>query len=152
MKTPHRAWLTASVQTSVGVAQWASYQSERNFCDADKFVPERWLGDPKYAHDVRDVLQPFSVGPRNCIGKKYVISSFPLFNPFVCVSCVPAVQASLTLGAGSLAYAEMRLILARLLWKFDLELMPESRNWSDQKIYTLWEKGAINVKLSPASR
>ncbi|KAK4149601.1 hypothetical protein C8A00DRAFT_46804 [Chaetomidium leptoderma] len=107
--------------TAVGVPQWASYQSESNFRNADKFVPERWLGDPEYAHDVRAVLQPFSVGPRNCIGK-------------------------------NLAYAEMRLILARLLWNFDLELMPESRKWNDQKIYTLWEKGAINVKLSAAPR
>lgn len=46
----------------------------------------------------------------------------------------------------------MRLILARLLWNFDLELMPESRNWNDQKIYTLWEKGAMDVKLTPVSR
>lgn len=46
----------------------------------------------------------------------------------------------------------MRLILARLLWNFDLELMPESRNWADQKIYTLWQKGAINVKLTPVAK
>ncbi|KAL2018184.1 hypothetical protein VTK56DRAFT_1157 [Thermocarpiscus australiensis] len=107
--------------TAVGVPQWASYQSERNFRNPDKFVPERWLGDPEYAGDVRDVLQPFSIGPRNCIGK-------------------------------NLAYAEMRLILARVLWNFDLELMPESRNWDDQKIYTLWEKGALMVKLTATSR
>ncbi|KAK4205300.1 putative isotrichodermin C-15 hydroxylase [Triangularia verruculosa] len=107
--------------TAVAVPQWASYQSERNFKDANKFIPERWLGGPKYANDVRGVLQPFSIGPRNCIGK-------------------------------NLAYAEMRLILARLMWNFDLELMPESENWNDQKIYTLWEKGAINVKLTPVVR
>jgi cytochrome P450 len=58
-------------QTAVGIPQWASYQSERNFRNHGQFVPERWLGDPDYAHDVREVLQPFSVGPRNCIGKKY---------------------------------------------------------------------------------
>ncbi|KAK4176312.1 putative isotrichodermin C-15 hydroxylase [Triangularia setosa] len=107
--------------TSVAVAQWESYQSESNFRNTSKFVPERWLGDPKYANDVRGVLQPFSVGLRNCIGE-------------------------------NLAYAEMRLILARLLWNFDLELMPESEDWNDQKIYVLWEKGAINVKLSPVKR
>ncbi|KAL2145397.1 hypothetical protein VTI28DRAFT_7324 [Corynascus sepedonium] len=107
--------------TTVSVPQWASYQSESNFRNPQKFAPERWLGDPEYDHDVRAVLQPFSVGPRNCIGK-------------------------------NLAYAEMRLILARLLWNFDLELMPESKNWNDQKIYVLWQKGAINVKLTPVSR
>lgn len=46
----------------------------------------------------------------------------------------------------------MRLILARVLWNFDMELMPESSKWAEQKIYSLWEKGAINVKLSPACR
>lgn len=46
----------------------------------------------------------------------------------------------------------MRLILARLLWNFDLELMPESRGWRQQKIFTLWEKGAMNVKLTPVVR
>jgi hypothetical protein len=34
----------------------------------------------------------------------------------------------------SLAYAEMRLILARMLWNFDFELLPESRTWSSQKV------------------
>jgi len=29
----------------------------------------------------------------------------------------------------SLAYAEMRLVLAKLLWNFDLELQPESEKW-----------------------
>ena len=62
----------------MGVPQWPSYQSESNFRDANKFVPERWLGDPEYAHDERGVLQPFSVGPRNCIGKKYVSAPFAL--------------------------------------------------------------------------
>jgi len=34
----------------------------------------------------------------------------------------------------SLAYAEMRVILARMLWNFDMELQPESQNWDDQKV------------------
>ena len=34
----------------------------------------------------------------------------------------------------SLAYAEMRLILARVLWNFDLELQPDCRDWSSQKV------------------
>ena len=29
----------------------------------------------------------------------------------------------------SLAYAEMRLVLAKLLWNFDLELQSESEKW-----------------------
>ncbi|TVY19188.1 Cytochrome P450 monooxygenase [Lachnellula arida] len=58
--------------TIVSVHQWASYSSPTNFTDADKFVPERWLKDPpaRYAHDNTKVMQPFSVGPRNCLGRK----------------------------------------------------------------------------------
>jgi cytochrome P450 len=105
-------------------------------------VPERWLGDPKYADDARAVLQPFATGPRNCIGKKYVLPALFVFPPPpVSLTKIP-----------SLAYAEMRLLLARLIWNFDLELMPESRTWNDQKVFTLWQKGEINVKLSPVSR
>lgn len=41
-----------------------------NFTDPFEFRPERFLNDPKYAGDKFDMLQPFSVGPRNCIGRK----------------------------------------------------------------------------------
>lgn len=41
-----------------------------NFRDPEMFVPERWLGDPRYDGDAKEVLQPFSIGPRNCLGKK----------------------------------------------------------------------------------
>lgn len=33
-------------------------------------MPERWLNDPRFSNDVKDVLQPFQFGPRNCLGKK----------------------------------------------------------------------------------
>lgn len=51
----------------------------------------------------------------------------------------------------SLAYAEMRLILARVLYSFDLQLANENDNWLDQKTYTLWEKGPMNVLLKKCS-
>ncbi|KAL9108200.1 MAG: hypothetical protein Q9187_008323, partial [Circinaria calcarea] len=55
--------------TQVGVSHWASTHSLKNFRDPYKFVPERWLDDPRYADDNKAALQPFSLGPRNCIGK-----------------------------------------------------------------------------------
>jgi hypothetical protein len=55
-------------------------------------------------------------------------------------------------GYYSLAYVEMRLLLTRLLWKFDLELMPESRDWYDQNIYIIWEKKELKVKLTEVVR
>jgi cytochrome P450 len=56
--------------TSVCVSQHAASHSTRNFKDPETYVPERWLGDEKYADDKRDVVNPFSFGPRNCLGKK----------------------------------------------------------------------------------
>ena len=56
-------------KTMVGVNHWAAYRSEDNFRDPETFIPERWLGDPVYADDQRAALQPFHIGPRNCIGK-----------------------------------------------------------------------------------
>ncbi|KAF5703768.1 cytochrome P450 monooxygenase [Fusarium globosum] len=108
--------------TSVGIHQWSTFRSAENFHDPDVFHPERWLGDPRFAADQKDAFQPFSHGPRNCLGR-------------------------------NLAYAEMRLILARLLWNFDLELQPKCKNWiADQKTYSLWQKVDLDVKLVPVKR
>ncbi|KAJ4251357.1 hypothetical protein NW762_011338 [Fusarium torreyae] len=56
--------------TVVSVPHRPAYQSAFNFKDPEQFVPERWLDDPKYAGDSKGVLNPFSTGPRDCIGKK----------------------------------------------------------------------------------
>lgn len=108
-------------KTKVAVHQSAAYWSASNFHDPHSFIPERWLPDASkpespYCNDNRAVLQPFSVGPRNCLGR-------------------------------NLAYNEMRLILARVLWNFDLELCEESQKWNHQKIFLLWEKPALMCRL-----
>jgi cytochrome P450 len=100
------------------VNHYSAYHSPSNFSDPDTFIPERWLEprEEKFKDDKRNVLQPFLVGPRNCIGQ-------------------------------GLAMAEMRAILTRVLWHFDVELCEESREWDKQKVYLLWEKGNMWVKL-----
>jgi hypothetical protein len=51
-----------------------------------------------------------------------------------------------------MALHEMRLILCKVLFSFDLELLPECRNWiADQKIYSLWEKTPLMVKIKDAA-
>lgn len=55
--------------TVVSVHQLSTYKLEQNFKDPEKFAPERWLGDPRYADDDQSALEPFSIGPRNCLGK-----------------------------------------------------------------------------------
>lgn len=52
---------------------------------------------------------------------------------------------------GSLAYAEMRTILARLLFNFDMELVDEESDWLDQNVFFLWTKKPLNVYLTPVN-
>lgn len=53
----------------------------------------------------------------------------------------------------SLAYAEMRLILAKVLFNFDLTLDEPEFDWfANQKCFTLWEKPALMIKLTPVQR
>ncbi|KAL1620233.1 hypothetical protein SLS56_009725, partial [Neofusicoccum ribis] len=56
-------------KTCVCVSNWAAYHSASNFKDPDSFVPERWLPGTGYDDDKKEAVQPFSVGPRNCIGR-----------------------------------------------------------------------------------
>ncbi|KAK0622230.1 Cytochrome P450 monooxygenase rdc4 [Lasiodiplodia hormozganensis] len=105
-------------KTRVGVTQFAAFHSPLNFKDPNSFVPERWLPGTGYDSDKKDAMQPFSVGPRNCLGK-------------------------------NLAYHEMRIILAKVLWNFNLELCPQSDSWADQECYILWEKPGLFVRAKP---
>lgn len=53
----------------------------------------------------------------------------------------------------SLAYVEMRLILARVLWNFDLKIAEDSTKWQEQEeVYTLWLKGELNFYLTPREK
>ena len=36
----------------------------------NSFIPERFLGDERFANDNKAALNAFSMGPRNCIGKR----------------------------------------------------------------------------------
>lgn len=103
--------------TCIGIAQYPAYRSARNFKNPDAYKPERFLDDKEYEDDKRSVIQPFSVGPRNCIGQ-------------------------------NLAMAEIRAILARLVWHFDFSLEENMHNWEDQKVFILWEKPSLMVKLT----
>ncbi|KAL5044872.1 hypothetical protein BDW71DRAFT_209001 [Aspergillus fruticulosus] len=104
--------------TAVTVSHYAAYHSAANFTQPDAFIPERFI-DKSAFDDNRDVLQPFHVGPRNCIGR-------------------------------NLAYAEMKLILALLLFHFDLKLNERTTDWLEQKTYIIWEKHPLLVHLTPA--
>jgi cytochrome P450 len=51
-----------------------------------------------------------------------------------------------------MAMHELRLIMATLLFTFDLELCEESENWADQKSFALWIKDPLMVRATPRIR
>lgn len=49
-----------------------------------------------------------------------------------------------------LAYMEMRLVLARLLFKLDMAITDESRDWNAHtRPYNLWYKPPLYVQIVP---
>lgn len=58
-------------KTSIGVHQFSSSMCSDFFHNPTRFDPRRWMPSPppEYAHDILDSIQPFSTGPRNCLGK-----------------------------------------------------------------------------------
>lgn len=68
--TVSRRLIEQRTQITVSVSHWSTYRSEKNFHKANQFIPERWLGeDEQFANDNHACFQPFSFGPRNCIGR-----------------------------------------------------------------------------------
>lgn len=47
-----------------------------------------------------------------------------------------------------LAYFELRSIISRVLWHFDMELEKASQEWMEQKEYTVWNKSPLWVRLT----
>ena len=95
--------------------------------DCEYFRPERWLEPEVQVAGPNDlltdqVLRPFSLGPRNCIGKL-------------------------------LALTEARLVLAKLLYFFDIELHGDHATWvEDARFYVLWELQPLKIRFSPVSK
>ncbi len=109
--------------TVVSVPQWASYQSPSNFHKPTKFLPERWLGG--------STAESLAFNE----DRKDALNPFSL-GPHNCPG-------------RALAYLEMRLILAKLVWHFDMGL-PRDREfvkWEEQKIYWFWEKQPTYVRM-----
>lgn len=72
-------FIPGNCNASISMSQHASYTDSSNFRDADKFVPERWLGDERYKDDNRATFSPFSFGPRNCLGKNLAYAEMRVF-------------------------------------------------------------------------
>ncbi|KAL7793172.1 cytochrome P450 [Trichoderma ceciliae] len=113
-------WLPGG--TPVSIQAYAMNRDPTRFHSATSFVPERWLPDARtdpespFFHDRLQAVQPFSDGPRACLGQH-------------------------------LAWAEMRLILSKLLWVFDFEVVEDRKmRWEDLRTFLLVEKKPIEVR------
>lgn len=109
--------------TTVAVHHLATYLSENNFHDAKSFHPQRWL-----AEEHSDPNSPFHNDNRDC--------HRPFsYGPRNCIG-------------RNLAYHELRLILAKILWNFDLSLAPGYEKWGEkQRTFQLWEKPKLMVQF-----
>lgn len=116
-------WLPGG--TPVSIQAYAMNRDPRYWHLSESFLPERWLpegsSDPQspFFGDKRHAMQPFSVGPRSCMGQH-------------------------------LAWAEMRLILAKLLWHFDFAATDDEAKqlrWEDLRTFLLVEKRPVQLRM-----
>jgi cytochrome P450 len=106
--------------TVVSIPPWASYRSRRNFGRPDEFLPERWISPDQEGKDDSKIA----------------------FNPF----CLGPHNCP----GQNLAWLELRLILARLIWGFDMSIPPgvELPSWEEQGIWWFWDKMPTLVSFS----
>lgn len=67
--------------TEVYTSAFTVTHDEKYFKDPENFVPERWLDGEEgvIREDVKEASQPFSLGYRACIGRRYVSSIRSVF-------------------------------------------------------------------------
>ena len=101
------------------------------------------MGDARFDKDNKDVFQPFSVGPRNCIGQKLVARILE----FSMISMLTQFR---------FAYDSMKLILSRMVWRFNLKLEEASKKKPDwltgQLAFVSFHQPPLNVELEVRSQ
>ncbi|KXS95248.1 hypothetical protein AC578_9456 [Pseudocercospora eumusae] len=96
-------------------------RDSRYFNVPAEYHPERWLKGDDCPPDFRD-------------DNKAASTPFSI-GPRSCIGV-------------NLAYLEMRIALAKFVWHFDWELLPESKEWTKgMKTYFIWKKPAMMVRL-----
>ncbi|CDM31323.1 hypothetical protein DTO013E5_30 [Penicillium roqueforti] len=101
--------------TEIYTSAWTVTHNPQMFKDPMKFDPNRWLNEK--STDIKESSQPFSLGPRGCLGRNF-------------------------------ALMELNLILSKLCWKYDMELMDQSLDWEGQsKVHVMWDKPALTVRF-----
>lgn len=109
--------------TLVAVDEFSAGRYSGNFARSLEFCPERYLDN---------------------IDSEFINDKKKAFRPFSAGprDCI----------GKSFALAEMRIILARILFNFDLELVePMKKDWvENMPAFTFWEKTPLMVRLTPA--
>lgn len=103
---------------------WTVFNSPLFWKDPLAFVPERWLpeeSDFAAYHEYDNHMAWVPFGT----------------GPRACIG-------------QNVALHEMRSILSRFLYEFDLELSPESRDWHDKKTAGIWSKPQLKVVVRKA--
>lgn len=129
--------LALPAYTAVAVHNFSINRREALWHDACAFRPERWLGD-EGSHDSDE--KEAHGGRTEFRGDVHdALRPFSL-GPRQCMGM-------------RLAWAEMRLVVARLVWSFDLQLVqsregePGYKPWEEQQTYSLWDKDACFISL-----
>jgi cytochrome P450 len=139
--------------TAVGVTQFAANRSASNFSRPEDFVPERWLS-PEYA-------AKFAAKGDGWDHEEFANDKRDVVRPF-------SAGGRDCLGQ-NLSWVEMRVMLARMVWNFDMEAHRSKHEyivngqdkshefksfskWTDQKAYMLWQKEEYHVWLRTRSQ
>ncbi|KAI3545056.1 hypothetical protein CSPX01_05262 [Colletotrichum filicis] len=111
-------------ETEVAVAAWTMSNSTLHWKEPAKFVPERWLLDEvDYAayHKYDNRVAWLAFGT----------------GPRTCIG-------------KNIALHEIRGVLARFLYDFDLALTPETEDWLHIKTHSIWSKPKLLARITPA--
>lgn len=110
-------------QTLLHVNQVATNRNAGSFVDPESWRPERWLprGHPLY-------------DPR------FEADNKAAFKPFS--------HGPRDCAGKNLAYSELRLIIAKILYRLDFSLAPGQERWyADKHVWSVWEKKPLNVRF-----
>ncbi|KAI5865328.1 putative cytochrome P450 [Durotheca rogersii] len=111
--------------TMVEVQHWSVNHSKENWDEPWSFRPERFMVSPEEALKRGDKLE--------------AVQAFSL-GPRNCIG-------------RNLAFVEMRLVLASIIYAFDLKLADDSQRWIErQKNFNVWDRVPLNVHLVPAGQ
>ncbi|KAI9735733.1 MAG: hypothetical protein M1818_006341 [Claussenomyces sp. TS43310] len=114
--------------TTVNVNAYVTARSPANFVLSRTFAPARWLPSTHKLYD-----------PLFAADKKEASRPFSV-GPRVCIGI-------------NLAYIEMRIIIAMMVWHFDWVWCNPALDWErDYQLYTLWKKPSLMVRYVPVER